>query len=124
MGTAWGMRMSTHLLGDLGHTPTIKTLHSEIASEAVFGHKYHSSDLPVCSLHVRMKLAITHAKLIFERNFLHYFYPGTSEFKMGTGPGMPGCSYATSLSLHCDLALQASCILHARSYTSSVFSGT
>ena len=40
---------------------------------AVFGHKYHSSDLPVCSLHVRMKLAITHAKLIFDRNFLHIF---------------------------------------------------
>ena len=25
------------------------------------------------------------------------FYPGTSEFNVGTGPGMPGCSYATAL---------------------------
>ena len=89
------VRINTHLLGDLGHTPAMKILHFEIASEAVVGHKYHSSDLPVCSLHVRMKLAITHAKLIFDRNFLHYFYPGTSEFNVGTGPGMPGCSYAT-----------------------------
>ena len=55
---------NTHLLGDLGHTPAMKIfsiIHSEIASEAVFGHKYHSSVLPVCSLHVRMKLAIAHA---------------------------------------------------------------
>ena len=45
-----------------GHTQCVhNTIHSEIASEAVFGHKYHSSDLPVCSLHVRMKLAIAHA---------------------------------------------------------------
>ena len=62
----------------------MKILHSEIASEAVFGHKYHSSDLPVCSLHVCMKLAIAHAKLIFDRNFLHYFYLSTSEFNVGT----------------------------------------
>ena len=91
------MRINTHLLGDLGHTPAMKILHSEVASEAVFGHKYNSSDLPVCSLHVRMKLAIAHAKLIFD---LHYFYPGTSEFNVGTGPGMPGCSYmyATAVS--------------------------
>ena len=41
-----------HLLGDLGHTP---------ASEAIFGHKYHSADLPVSSLHVHMKLVIAHA---------------------------------------------------------------
>ena len=27
--------------------------------------------------------------------FLHYFYPGTSEFNVGTGPGMHGCSYTT-----------------------------
>ena len=41
-----------HLLGDLhvGHTPTMKILHSdhEIASVAVFGHKYHSSNLYAC----------------------------------------------------------------------------
>ena len=90
------VRINMHLLGDLGHTPAMKILHSEITSEAVFGHKYHSSDLPVNSLHVRMKLAITHAKLIFDRNFLHYFYTGTSELNVGTGPGMPGCSYATA----------------------------
>ena len=54
----------------------MKSLHSEIASEAIVGHKYHSSNLPVCSLHVRMKLAITHAKLIFDRNFLLLFLPG------------------------------------------------
>ena len=34
---------NTHLLGELGHTPAIKFFwHSEIASEAIFGHKYHS----------------------------------------------------------------------------------
>ena len=93
-------RINTHLLGDLGHTPAMKILHSEIASEAVFGHKYHSSDLPVCSLHFRMKLAITHAKLIFDHNFLHYFYLGTSKFNVGTGLGMPGYSYATDTHAH------------------------
>ena len=80
-----------HLLRDLGHALAIKffeIIHSEIASEAVFGHKYNSSDLPVCSLHVRIKLAIAHAnKLIFDLCFLHYIYPGTSKFNVGTGPG-------------------------------------
>ena len=32
---------------------------------------------------------------LFDLRFLHYFYPGTSEFNVDTGPGMPGCSYAT-----------------------------
>ena len=53
-----------HLLGDLGHAPAMKIFkltHPEITSEAIFSHKYHSSDLPVCSLHVRMKFAIAHA---------------------------------------------------------------
>ena len=35
-----------------------KNIHFEIASEAVSGHKYHPSDLPVCSFHVRRKLVI------------------------------------------------------------------
>ena len=55
---------NTHLLGDLGHAPAMINfiVHSEIASEALFfGHKYNSSVLPVCSLHVCMKLAIAHA---------------------------------------------------------------
>ena len=55
---------STHLLGDLGHTPAMKIfqiIHSEIASEAVFSHKYNSSVIPVCSLYIHMKLAIAHA---------------------------------------------------------------
>ena len=52
---------NTYLLGDLGHVPAMKKIHSEITSEAIFSHKYHSSDLPVCSLHVHMKLAIAHA---------------------------------------------------------------
>ena len=34
-----------HLLGDLGHAPAMKIIHSEIASEAVFGHKYNSFSL-------------------------------------------------------------------------------
>ena len=34
-----------HLLGHLGHTPAMKIIHSEIASEAVFGHKYNSFSL-------------------------------------------------------------------------------
>ena len=36
---------NTHLLGDLGHTPAMKIfyiIHSEIASEAVFGHKINT----------------------------------------------------------------------------------
>ena len=37
-------------------------IHSEIASEAIFGHK---CDLLVCSLHVRTKLAIAHANAWF-----------------------------------------------------------
>ena len=32
---------------------------------------------------------------LFDLRFLYYFYLGTSEFNVGTGPGMPGCSYAT-----------------------------
>ena len=29
-------------------------------------------------------------------SFLHYFYLGTSKFYVGTGPGMPECSYTTA----------------------------
>ena len=39
---------NTHLLGDLGRAPPMKNfkiIHSEIASEAVFGHKYNSFSL-------------------------------------------------------------------------------
>ena len=62
MGVAWAQCVcNMHLLGDLGHMKNLKIIHSEIASEAAFGHKYHYSDLPVCLLHVRMKLAIPHA---------------------------------------------------------------
>ena len=32
---------NTHLLGELGHTPAMK-FYTDITSEAVFGHKYHS----------------------------------------------------------------------------------
>ena len=31
-----------------------------------------------------------------DNSFPHYFYAGTSEFYVGTGPGMPGCSYTTA----------------------------
>ena len=34
---------------------------------------------------------------VFDLRFLHNFYPGTSKFNVGTGPGMPGCSYATAV---------------------------
>ena len=34
---------------------------------------------------------------LFDLRFLHYFYPDTSEFNVGTGLGMPGCSYATAI---------------------------
>ena len=37
---------NTHLLGELGDAPATNFfIHSEIASEAVFGHKYHSFSL-------------------------------------------------------------------------------
>ena len=64
MGTLNVCVANMHLLEDLGHAPVMKNFkftHSEIASEAVFSHKYHSSDLPVRSLHVRMKFVIAHA---------------------------------------------------------------
>ena len=51
-----------HLLGELGHAPAMKILHSEITSVAAFGHKYHSFSLtciPVSSLHVRKKQSLT-----------------------------------------------------------------
>ena len=73
---------NTHLLGDLGHAPAMKNfkiIHSEIASEAVFGHKYNS---------FRLTCMVASCK--------HETYPGTSEFYVGTGPGMPGCSYTTA----------------------------
>ena len=34
-----------HLLGELGQAPAIEIMHSEIASKAIFGHKYHSFSL-------------------------------------------------------------------------------
>ena len=64
MGTLSVCIANMHLLGDLGHAPAMKNFkptHSEIAFKAVFSNKYHSSDLPVRSLHVRMKFAIAHA---------------------------------------------------------------
>ena len=44
MGHTQCVRNTTHnhLLGDLGHAPAMKIIHAEIASEAVFCHKYHS----------------------------------------------------------------------------------
>ena len=50
----WGQHGHTqcvcnmHLLGNLGHAPAMKSLkviHSEIASEAIYSHKYHSFSL-------------------------------------------------------------------------------
>ena len=69
-----------HLLGDLGHVPpwiSFLIIHSEITSEAIFSHKYHLT----CML----------ASLLSTL----FFYLDTSEFYVGTSPGMPGCSYAT-----------------------------
>ena len=40
---------NTHLLGNLGHTPALKIIHSEKSSDAIFGHKYHSFS-PTCML--------------------------------------------------------------------------
>ena len=34
--------------------------------------------------------------LIFDLSFPHYHYPGTSDFYVGRGMGMPRCSYATA----------------------------
>ena len=51
---------NTHLLEELGHAPAVKIfIHSEIASEIVFGHTILSV-LPVYLLHVHMKV-IAHA---------------------------------------------------------------
>ena len=41
------------------------------------------------------EISIAHANLFLTLAFSHYIYLGTSEFYTGTGPGMPGCSYAT-----------------------------
>ena len=54
---------NTHLLGDLRHAPAKKIFFNYTLWDRFwgrFGHKYNSSDLPVCSLHVRIKLAIAH----------------------------------------------------------------
>ena len=86
---------------ELGHALAMKVLHSEIASEAVFDHKYHSFSLTVCSLHVHMKAtahannrSLTLALHNFIFNFFIIFIPDTIEFYVGTGRGMPWCSYA------------------------------
>ena len=79
----------------------MKILHSEITSEAVDGHKYHSSGLPVCSLHVHMKLAITHAKLIFDRNFLHYFTWAPANLSWAQARVCPGAATPLAASLYC-----------------------
>ena len=50
---------NTLLLRVLGRIPAMtQIIHFEITSEAVSGDKYHFSDLPVCLLYVRTKLAI------------------------------------------------------------------
>ena len=51
------------------------------------------SVLPVCSLHVHMKV-IAHANNWSFTLAFHIFY--NSEFSVGTGPGMPGYSCATA----------------------------
>ena len=40
-GHSMGTFSARVLLGELGHASAIKILHSEIASEVVFGYRYH-----------------------------------------------------------------------------------
>jgi len=87
-------------------------VYSEIASEAVFGHKYHSFSLTCMLASHPHESGRTCLSLVFDLGFPHYFYPGTSEFSVGTGPGMPGCSYATESLYSSIICLHK---LHARS---------
>ena len=55
---------NTHLLGDLGHAPAMKNfkiIHSESASETVFGYKYNSFNLTcmLASCNLRSYMLIT-----------------------------------------------------------------
>ena len=91
---------NTHLLRNWGTLPPWKCfkLNSRRSPQRpLLATNTILSVLPVCSLHVHMK-TITQANncMIFDRSFPHYFYLGASEFYVGTGPGMPGCSYATA----------------------------
>ena len=77
-------------IGDLGHAPTTKNF-KIIHWDRFWGcFRPQIHFLPVCSLHVCMKLATVRAWSLCT-------YRGTSEFNVGTGPGMPGCSYATAI---------------------------
>ena len=52
---------NTHLLGELGHAPAIQIFFdSEIASEAFLATNTTLAVLPVCSLHVHMKVISDH----------------------------------------------------------------
>ena len=98
-GHSMGTFSNTHLLGELhGHASAMKIictlrllLRPFLATNTIL-----SVLLPVWSLNVHMKV-IAHAN-----NWsltLAFLTRGTSEFYLGTGLGMSGCSYATGLFL-------------------------
>ena len=107
----------------------LKIIHSGNASEAVFGYKYHSSDLPVSSLHVRMKLAIAHAniELIFDLSFLHYFTRAPANFTWaqprvcpGVATPLVGKSVIINSTCHVLASCYCICILAYKSHTEFV----
>ena len=76
-----------YLLGNLGHTPTLKSfVRLFLATNAI-----HSVLLYACF----MSTWNLRSCLIFDLSFLHYFHLHTNKCYVGTGLGMPGCSYAT-----------------------------
>ena len=71
---------NTHLLRDLEHALAIKDF-KIIHSERLLLRPFSATN--------------TILQTYWYARFLHYFYAGTSNFNVGTGPGMPGCSYTT-----------------------------
>ena len=65
----------------------------EIVSEIVSGHTYHSFTLTYVLTSRPHEGDRTANNWSYDLRFPHYFYLGTSEFYVGTGPGKAGCSY-------------------------------
>ena len=83
-----------HLLGDLRAHSRHEIRHPEITSEGILSHTL--SVLPVCSLHVHMKIVIPYVKKWSLTLASTLFHPGTNKFYVGTGSGMPRYGYTTA----------------------------
>ena len=94
MVTAWSQHghtqcvRNTHLLGNLGHAPPRKIIHSEKSLSFIYLKtctKYTNiAFLPEIKYH-SFSLTCMLASRPLDLRFPHYFYPGTSEFYVGTG---------------------------------------